>query len=140
MIKKKKLLSPTLSELICLLIPISHFSQICAKKKKEQREPEQPERADLFWNRTGSSSGCCHGFLFVGTNCRPVAESLSCCLLKISGKARGGGKRERGRQTDTQREHRFFFFFFFCVLTPGHPAETHSPPQSSTRPSMWGSR
>lgn len=31
-------------------------------------------------------------FVVVGTNCGPVAESLSSCLLKISGKA--GGRRD----------------------------------------------
>lgn len=61
-------------------------------------------------------------FFIVGTNCWPVAESLSSCLLKISGKARGG----RGRHSHMEREA--------CpkslspVLTAGHPAEKHSPP------------
>lgn len=63
-------------------------------------------------------------FFVVRTNCQPVAESLSCCLLKISGKARG--ERERGTQTDTEREPCLIF------LTAGHPATSKvHPPHSS---------
>lgn len=56
-------------------------------------------------------------FLVVGTNCGPVAESLSSCLLKISGNTRGG----RGRRLHMERDP--------ClnpppsVLSAGHPAE-----------------
>lgn len=53
-----------------------------------------------------------------------MAESLSCCLLKISGKARG--ERERGTQTNTEREPCLIF------LTAGHPATSKvHPPHSS---------
>ena len=102
-----------------LIDPNLTFQPNLQKKKKKRAQRAEGAGAAReggpFWNRTGSSSGCCHGFLFVGTNCRPVAESLSCCLLKISGKAGGGG--ERKRETDRYTEGALLrFFFFFCLL------------------------
>lgn len=119
------------------MIAIFHFSQICKRLKEQGGVGEAREGGPLEPDRL--FQWLLPWFFVVGTNCRPVAESLSCCLLKISGKARGG---ERKRETDRHREGALLKFFFF-FLTAGHPAEKHSLPQSLIRPSlpsMQGSR
>lgn len=71
-----------------------------------------------------------------GQTVGPVAESLSCCLFKISGEARGGNG-ETVRHTDGAPASIFLHIFFFLVLLPLQDIQlkNHSPPQSSIHPS-----
>lgn len=89
--------SVSLFELFWLLIPVCGQSWRAGEAKEgKPLEPDRLFQRLLPW------------FFVVGTNCRPVAERLSCCLLKISGKARG----ERDRQTQRGSSASSFFPFF----------------------------
>lgn len=81
-----------------------------------------------------------------GQTVGPVAESLSCCLFKISGEARGGNG-ETVRHTDGAPAsiflHIFFphiFFFFGASPAAGHPAEKPLTTSKRHPPQRGGSR